>query len=141
VQRAAFFPTTPRWHGIHPIALAGLLRTLGYRNPTTPTWLRLTAVAVTVVLALVLSAGALAAASAVIGIVGPQPTSVPSVAPTAAPVAFEGLIEQLSQERWMVSGRVILLGRDDNKCDPKPHDDKPEHKPDDKKKEDKRPHK
>jgi hypothetical protein len=236
-------PTTPRWHGIHPTALAGLLRTLGYRGPTTPTWLRLTAVAVTVVLALVLSAGALAAASAMIGIVRPQPTSAPSVAPTAAPVAFEGLIEQLSQERWMVSGRVILLdsqtiirgnpipgitahvqgtliagdvllansivveaapatltpsvvatatlvpsaaptatptaiifptltpaapsaqtqptapptssesgggdhpchgqqlGRDDNKCDPKPHDDKPKHKPDDKKKEDKRPHK
>jgi hypothetical protein len=102
-------PTTPRWHSIHPTALAGLLRMLGYHSPTTPIWLRLTVVAVTVMLVLVLSAGALAAASAVIGIVRPQPTSAPSVIPTAAALAFEGLIEQVSQERWVVSGRVILL--------------------------------
>jgi hypothetical protein len=102
-------PARPRWYRIASSALAELLCTLGYRSPTTPSWLRLAAVAVTVVLALVLSAGALAAASAVIGIVHPQPSSAPSVAPTAAPIAFEGQIEQLSQERWLVSGRVILL--------------------------------
>lgn len=92
--------------GIDPAAaLAGLLGALGFRGTLYQPRLRLAAVAVTIVLAVVLSAGALAAARAVIGIVHPQPTS----APTAAPLVFDGPIEQISEERWVVGGQAVLL--------------------------------
>jgi hypothetical protein len=94
--------------------LAGVLRALGYGGPLSQPWLRLAAAAVAIVLALVLSAGALAAARAIIQVIQPQPTVVPTSAPpTTAPalalIALDGPIEQIAQEGWVVGGTTVVL--------------------------------
>jgi len=104
---------TPR--AFDPIAtLAGVLRALGYRGPLSPTWLRLASIAIGLILALVLSAGALAAARAIIrALAPPQPTAVPaSSAPTLAPAesfALDGPIAQIAMDGWVVNGMPVAL--------------------------------
>jgi hypothetical protein len=111
-------PQRPPWHVLGPVAiLAGILRMLGYRRPLAQPWLRLAALAGTIVLALALSAGTFAAARALISIVRPQPTALPTSAPTttptttptATPIALDGRIEQLAEERWVIGGRAVIL--------------------------------
>ncbi len=98
-----------------PIAtLAGVLRALGYRGPLSPTWLRVASVAIGLILALVLSAGALAAARAIIrAIAPPQPTAVPSsTAPTFVPAQtfnLDGPIAQIAADGWVVNGMTVAL--------------------------------
>jgi Domain of unknown function (DUF5666) len=110
-------PQAP-WHMLEPAAvLAGFLRMLGYRGALRQPWLRLAALAFTVVLALLLSAGTFAAARALISLARPQPPAVPTTAstatatttPTATPIAIDGQIEQLAQERWVIGGRAVIL--------------------------------
>jgi hypothetical protein len=90
-----------------------MLRALGYRRPLAQPWLRLAALALTIVIALALSAGTYAAARAIISITRPQPTATPTSPPTATPaavpIAIDGRIEQLAQERWLVGGRAVVL--------------------------------
>jgi hypothetical protein len=108
----------PPWRMLEPaVILAGFLRMLGYRGSLRQPWLRLAALALTIVLALVLSAGTFAAARALISIARPQPTAAPPTAPTATPTAapnatpivLDGQIDQLAQERWVVGGRAVIL--------------------------------
>jgi hypothetical protein len=98
-----------------PVAtLAGVLRALGYRGPLSPTWLRLASVAIGLILALILSAGALAAARAIIhAIAPPQPTAVPtSTGPTLVPAetfTLDGPIAQIATDGWVVNGMPVAL--------------------------------
>ena len=94
--------------------LAGVLRALGYRGPLSLTWLRLASAAIALILALVLSAGALAAARAIIRVIAPpQATPVPtSAAPTFVPAetfALDGPIEQIAPDSWIVSGIAVAI--------------------------------
>lgn len=103
-----------------PLAQAGILtailRGLGLSGPSRQPWLRPLALAATIVFALALSAGALAAARALVDIVRPQPapsaTAAPTTAATAAPAPrqIDGAIEQIAQERWVVGGQVVIVG-------------------------------
>jgi len=104
---------TPR--AFDPIAtLAGVLRALGYRGPLSPTWLRLASIAIGLILALVLSAGALAAARAIIRVIAPpQPTAVPaSIVPTLVPAetfTLDGPIAQIATDGWLVNGMLVAV--------------------------------
>jgi Domain of unknown function (DUF5666) len=94
--------------------LAGILRAMGYRGALSVIWLRVASVAIAVVLVLLLSAGALAAARAVIRvIVPPQPTAAPaSTQPTLAPAEtfnLDGPITQLAPDGWIVNGMPVAL--------------------------------
>jgi hypothetical protein len=86
-----------------------MLRALGYRGTPNQPWLRLAALAVAIVLVLMVSTGAVLATQAVINSIRTQPTTVPTAAPTAMSLTFDGPIQQLAQERWVVGGRTILL--------------------------------
>jgi hypothetical protein len=105
--------STPR--GFDPSAmLAGILRSLGYRGQLSPVWLRLASVAIGLILALILTTGALAAARAIIRAIAPtQPTAAPaSTAPTLVPAetfALDGPIEQLAPDSWLVNGMPIIV--------------------------------
>ena len=92
--------------------LAGLLGAIGYRGASGQPWLRPAALAATLLLALALSAGALAAARAIVGTARPAPTATATALPTSrqATAAIEGTIERLAQERWVVGGRIVLVG-------------------------------
>jgi hypothetical protein len=104
----------PPWRVLAPTAiLVGILRTFGYRGSLVQPWIRLAALAITIVLALVLSAGALATARTLISIARPQPTAMPTSAstatPAATPIALDGQIDELAQERWVIGGRAVIL--------------------------------
>ena len=101
--------------GLDPAAaLAGLLEALGFRGAAGRPWLRPVAFAATLLLALALSAGALAATRAIVSAVRPAPTATATPQPTAVPLiaTLDGTIEQIAQERWVVGGRVVLVGPD-----------------------------
>ena len=117
--RRAAIPATPApqappsVRGLDAI-LAGVLRALGYRRPLSQPWLRLAGAAIAIVLALVLGAGALAAARAIVNVIRPQPTAAPtsvptSTAPALALIALDGSIEQIAQEGWVVGGTTVVL--------------------------------
>jgi hypothetical protein len=116
--RRAAIPATPaskapRARGLDAI-LAGVLRAIGYGGPLSQPWLRLAGAAIAIVLALVLGAGALAAARAIVHVIRPQPTVSPtfvptSTAPALALIALDGPIEQIAQEGWVVGGTTVVL--------------------------------
>jgi hypothetical protein len=90
--------------------LAGILRVLGYRGPLSQPWLRVAVAALGLLLALTLGAGTLAAARALIRVV-----QGPTILPTSTPLGtrsftFEGPIEQISPESWVVNGIPIGIG-------------------------------
>lgn len=89
---------------------AGLLdrlpRMLGYRGAVQP-WMRLASIALAALLALVLGAGAFAAARAIVRLVAPAPTSAPSG--DTAPFTLDGPIAQIDQEAWVVAGEAVAI--------------------------------
>jgi hypothetical protein len=90
--------------------LAGLLRALGYRGPISQPWLRLGAVALALLLALILGVGTLAAARAIIRTIQ-GPTAAPtSTSLTTMPFTLNGPIEQITSERWVINGVSIAIG-------------------------------
>jgi hypothetical protein len=104
---------TPRPRRAEAI-LAGVLRALGYGGPLSRPWLRLATAAIALVLVLVLGAGALAAARAIIEVIQPQPTVVPTSMPSATMpaltlIALDGPIERITQEGWVVGGTTVVL--------------------------------
>jgi hypothetical protein len=103
--------TPPSRHTLDPPALlAGALRALGYRGLLGRTWLRLASAAIALVLALMLSFGAFAAARAIVERIAP---ARPSATPTAQPLetfALDGVVEQIAPEAWVVGGVTVALG-------------------------------
>jgi hypothetical protein len=106
-------PVRPTWRSFDPVAaLAGILRALGYQGPLAQPWLRLAAIVIGVALALVLGAGALAAARAIVNIVRPAatPTAAPTApAPRGAPFALDGPVVQVAQESWVVGTHTVAI--------------------------------
>ena len=94
--------------------LAGVLRALGYGAAPRSPWLRVAAAALTLVLALAVGAGTLLAARAIVEIVRPKPTPIPTAVPTStapplAQITIDGPIEQIAQEGWVVGGTTVVL--------------------------------
>jgi hypothetical protein len=94
--------------------LAGLLRALGYRGPLGQPWVRVAAMAATIVLALVLSAGTYAAARAIVEVISPPPTPTATPEPTAipAPISVDGPISALALEGLTIGDTHIVRGAD-----------------------------
>ena len=112
-SQAASAPQPRRTLGLDAI-LVGVLRALGYGGPLRQPWLRLAAVAIAIMLVLMLGAGTLAAARAIVSIVRSQPTAAPTLLPseTAPPpvlITIDGPIEQIAQEGWVVGGTTVVL--------------------------------
>src|SRR5262245_58323058 len=64
------------WRRLAPSAtLAGILRALGYRGPLSQPWLRVASAMLAILLALILGAGTLAAARAIMGVLQGTPRS------------------------------------------------------------------
>ncbi len=116
-RRRAASPRQPWWRLGPSAILAGALRALGYGGPLSSPWLRIAAVAVALMLALLFGAGAYAAARAVVSVFTPSPTPAPTVMPTAMPTAtptpqtfaIEGVVERVDQEAWVVGGTAIAI--------------------------------
>jgi hypothetical protein len=111
-RRAASRQSRSSWRRLGPAAiLAGILRALGYGGPLSAPWLRLAAAAIAIVLALLLGVGAYAAARAIFSVVTPPPAPTPVVAPTAPLATFtlDGIVEQIDEEAWVVSGAPIVI--------------------------------
>jgi hypothetical protein len=93
--------------------LDSLPRRLGYRGVARP-WMRLASIAIAVMLALILGAGAFAAARALVRLIAPSapttPTSVPT-ADTGAAIPFtrDGVILQIDQAGWVIAGEAIAI--------------------------------
>jgi len=112
-EPAAVAAPAPPARGLDAI-LAGVLGALGYAGSARQPWLRLAAAAIAVVLALVLGAGALAAARGIVNLIRPQPTLTPTAvpSPTASPLALiviDGAIDQIAQEGWVVGGMTVII--------------------------------
>jgi hypothetical protein len=93
--------------------LDGLPRRLGYRGAARP-WMRLASIAIAVMLALILGAGAFAAARALVRLIAPSAPPTPTSLPTADTGAFvpftrDGVIVQIDQEGWVVASETIAI--------------------------------
>jgi hypothetical protein len=91
--------------------LVGILRALGYAGSPRQPWLRLAGAAIAVVLALVLGAGALAAARGIASLLRPlpAPTATPSPVAPPTPIVIDGPIDQIAQEGWVVGGVSVVV--------------------------------
>jgi hypothetical protein len=121
LARAAARRAAPSPNGRHaassargPVALLDSLpRRLGYRGATRP-WMRLASIAIAVLLALTLGAGAFAAARALVRIIAPSARPTPTSAPTNTTGAIglftrDGIIVQIGQEGWVVVSETIAI--------------------------------
>lgn len=105
-RQATLAQNRPRRSRPGPSALlAGVLRALGYRGPLSQAWLRAGVVALVLVVAIVIAAGAFVALRAI----GPTPPDTAVLAP-ATSFELEGTIEAVSEASIVIAGISIDLG-------------------------------
>lgn len=109
VQPSPVSPVISGGHSMDPGAfLARVLRALGYRGSVSSTWLRLSAVMVALVLALIVGTGVLTAARALLNTIAPtQPKS--TALTSATDFSLSGAIEQLGPQSLVIRGFTIAF--------------------------------